>query len=263
MSQNATETLAINRKELPSASQGLPPVSSSPLYPKSLTAEHTLSVSTLVEQCQREIGAYRRGEPSNESFGLELLRRAIVQGDQDAWIGLQQCFDETIRFWLYSHPHREVACRLESDNTYVALALERFWQATTGQQIEFKTLGGALAYLRASLHGAILDTLRAYSRPREVALPEPGDFGEPQVEDQVEGPEVWEALQAILPNKREQRLAYLLYHCGLKPREIVRFCSQEWSDIHEIYRLRRNIQERILRNVDKLRWQLGAHSNKL
>ncbi len=107
-----------------------------------------------------------------------------------------------------------------------------------------------------------LHTLRTYSRAREVALPEPGEIGEPQVEDQVEGIEIWATLQAILPNEREQRLAYLLYHCGLKPREIVQFCAQEWIDVHEIYRLRRNIQERILRNLDKLRWQFGVYSNK-
>ncbi len=51
----------------------------------------------------------------------------------------------------------------------------------------------------------------------------------------------------MLPNKREQRLAYLLFHCGLKSREIVRFCPQE----QEIYQLRRIILERVLRNADQ------------
>jgi hypothetical protein len=61
----------------------------------------------------------------------------------------------------------------------------------------------------------------------------------------------------ILTNPREQRLAYLLFHCGLGPREMIRFCPQEWSDVQEIYRLRRNIMERILRNADHLRWRLS------
>jgi non-ribosomal peptide synthetase component F len=80
---------------------------------------------------------------------------------------------------------------------------------------------------------------------------------EPQVEDQIDSSEVWEILQALLPNRREQRLAYLLYHCGLGPREIVHCCPQEWSDVQEIYRLRRNILERVLNNANKLRWQLN------
>ena len=219
--------------------------------------EHDLSISALVEQCQQEIQAYRRGEPSNEAYGLELLRRAIMQGDQVAWAGVQQCLGEMVRGWLRCHSSRETACCWESEENYVALAFERFWQATAQQRVAFETFAGALAYLRASLHGAILDTLRAYSRPKEVPLPEAGEPGEPYGEDQTDSSELWEILQTMLPNARELRLAYLLYHCGLKPREIVRFCPQEWSDIQEIYRLRRNIMERLLRNTDQLRWRLN------
>ena len=116
--------------------------------------------------------------------------------------------------------------------------------------MEFHTLAAALQYLRASLNGTVLDTLRAYVRPRETSLPEPGEPGEPYVEDSFESSEVWEILQTLLPDRREKRLAYLLFHCGLKPREIVRFCPQEWSDVHEIYHVRGNMMQRLLSNAD-------------
>jgi DNA-directed RNA polymerase specialized sigma24 family protein len=176
-----------------------------------------------------------------------------MQGDQEAWTGLQLCLGELMRGWLRGHPRREAALRWESEENYVALAFERFWQATVQQQVVFRTLAGALAYLRASLNGALLDTLRAYARPREVPLPEPGAPGEPDVEDRLASLELWEILQSVLPSEREQRLAYLLYHCNLKPREIVRFCQEEWPDVQEVYRLRRNILERLLRKKDQLR----------
>ena len=121
----------------------------------------------------------------------------------------------------------------------------------------FNTLAAALRYLRLSLNGVILDSLRANARSREVSLPEPGEPGEPYIEDVTSSSEVWEIVQAMLPDKREQRLAYLLFYCGLKAREIVRFLPQEWSDVHEIYRMRRCITERLLRNADKLRWRLS------
>ncbi len=66
------------------------------------------------------------------------------------------------------------------------------------------------------------------------------------MEDHPDSSELWEILQTLLPNKREQRLASLLFHCGLSPREIVRCCPQEWSDVQEIYRLRRTMLERVL-----------------
>ena len=54
------------------------------------------------------------------------------------------------------------------------------------------------------------------------------------MEDSTEIGKIWESLQLILTNPCEQRVAYLLFHCGLKPREIIHFCPQEWSDVQEI-----------------------------
>ena len=76
------------------------------------------------------------------------------------------------------------------------------------------------------------------------------------MEDSYESGEVWEAIRGLLPDEREQRVAYLLYHCGLKPREIVCFCPQEFSEVREVYRLRRNIVHRLLRNAASIRWRL-------
>ena len=101
--------------------------------------------------------------------------------------------------------------RWQSEESYVALAFERFWQATVQQQVAFRTFAGALAYLRASLNGALLDTLRAYMRPRGVPLPEPGAPGELSFEDRTDSGELWEILQRELPGEHDQRLAYLLY----------------------------------------------------
>jgi hypothetical protein len=64
-------------------------------------------------------------------------------------------------------------------------------------------------------------------------------------------------LRSTLSDQRQLRLAYLFFHCGLGPREIVRFCPQEFHDIQEIYRLRRRMMERLLLNADQLRWRLG------
>ena len=75
---------------------------------------------------------------------------------------MQRCFEAIVLGWVRRHPQRAVACRLESVENYIAQAFERFWQATAyNQQLEFRTLAAALQYLRASLHGAILDTLLA------------------------------------------------------------------------------------------------------
>ena len=188
------------------------------------------------------------GSPSNDEHVVELLRCALVRGDQEARMRVQLCLGEVVRGWLGRHPNREVLCRLDSEENYVAVTFERFWQVTNDQQIEFSTIATALHYLRVSLNGAILDRMRASSGPKEVPSPQPGSPGEPLMEDVTPNAEVWELLRSMLLNVREQRLAYLLFHCGLGPREIVHSCSQEFSNIYEIHRLRHTIMDRLLRN---------------
>jgi hypothetical protein len=257
MKQDVFETTNVVDEEQRITLQVAPIEPALPVSSFKETAFNALSIEALAEQCSREIDNYCKSEPWTDEYGLELLRRAIVQGDQEAWVGVQHCFSGLVRRWLRRHPKREVAYRLESEENYIAQTFERFWQATAlTRHVEFMTLAAALQYLRASLNGVILDTLRAYARPREVTLPEPGEAGEPYMEDVNGSSEVWETLQTMLPDEREQRLAYLLFHCGLKSREIMRFCPQEWSDVREIYRLRRSIMERLLRNADQLRWRL-------
>jgi hypothetical protein len=222
----------------------------------------TISVSELADGCISEINKYRNGEePYNEQYCLEMFRRATVEHDSLVWELLQQRLNETMLRWMRSHPQRNIACRFDSEENYVAQAFARFWQATTHNRVlEFNTLGAAFRYLRASLNGTILDTLRASLRPKEIPLPEPGGSTEPLIEEQDDSSEVWEIVRTILLDTRQQRLAYLLFHCGLKPREIVEYCPQEFGEIREVYSLRRNIIERLRRNSDRIRWQL--HTSK-
>src|SRR5260370_5178583 len=163
------------------AQESISPECSSPdsFMPNPLWSE--MSLPLLAAQCLRELDNYHRGEPCTDTYGVELLRRATIQDNQEAWAWVQHCFGETVRGWLRHHPTSEVADRLGSEENYEAQAFERVWQTTaSNQRVEFSTLAAALQYLRASLNGVILDTLRSYARPREIRLSE---SGEPHMED--------------------------------------------------------------------------------
>jgi hypothetical protein len=219
-----------------------------------------MSLSALTDCCMSEINNYRRGEPFSDQYCLEIFRRALFQNDHVARALIQDRFMEFMLGSLRRHPNYEAASGLDSPENYAAKAFERFWLAAVhNQQLAFTTLAAALRYMRGCLNGAILDTLRAYARTKDLALPEPGFAGEPAVEDYDDGPDLWEITRNILPSPREQRLAYLLFYCNLRPREIVRLCPEEFSNVQEIYHLRRNIVERLLRNADQIRWRLNPH----
>jgi hypothetical protein len=198
------------------------------------------------------MSAYQHSNSSDAEYLVELLHRAIMNADQNARVKVQQCLSRVVRGWFHRHPYREAICRLDSGENYVDITFERFWHVAIDQQIEFNTLATALHYLCVSLNGTILDRLRASSRPKEISFPLEGFPGKNQLADGTSGAEIWECIQRQFLNVHEQRLAYLLFHCGLKPGEIIHCCSQEFSDICEIYHLRRNMIERVLRNADHL-----------
>src|SRR5260370_11914490 len=211
-----------------------------------------MSLSALADRCISEIQHYRRHEAYNDRYCLEIFHRAMVRHDPQAWELLQQRFTPTVKAWMRNHPHRDIACRHQSEEDYVADTFVRVWQASMRNRLEFDTLAPALIYLKTSLQRAVIDKLRAYSRPKEAPLPEPGFdaplVDEPATEDEYGSHDMWEVIRSLLPNKRERRLAYLLYYCGLKPREVMQYCPKEFSAIQEIYRLTRNILERLMRN---------------
>lgn len=218
----------------------------------------SMSIAALTTRCMEELHNYGQGAPSDERFGMELFYRALVQRNALAWEAVQRCFHETMQRWVHKHPLWNVASGYDSEENYVAQGFARFWQAMDSKQDGlFQSLGAALKYLRTCLHAGIVDTLRTYSRARVVSLPAPGEAGEPWSEDDYDCSELWQVISHLLPQKRERRVAYLLYHCGLKPRAIVQFCQAEFNDVQEIYHLRRNIIERLRRNADYLRNRLG------
>ena len=220
---------------------------------------HEMSLATLAEYSVREMSNYRRKATSDDRYCLEIVRRAVHLRDNEAWMTLQNLFSENVRSWLGAHSHRDIALRYENEQTYVDDAFRRFWQAVSDKSLSFVTIASALSYLRLCLHCAIMDTLRSFARGNVEPIPDYGHPDEPQVEDLYHENDLWEAIKSILPGEREQRVAYLHFHCNLKPREIVRYCPDEFQGEEEIYRLKRNIMERILRNADKLRWRLGEN----
>jgi proteasome lid subunit RPN8/RPN11 len=102
---------------------------------------------------------------TREVSRLELWRRASRRGDLEAWAAFQQSLEETVLTWFHAHPSCEAASRVQSESHFVARAFEQLWHLVVQGQVAGETLSEALVSLRASLNGAILETLRASRRP--------------------------------------------------------------------------------------------------
>ena len=212
----------------------------------------SMSLSELTSRCMSEIQKYNQREPHNDQCCLEIFRRALLQQDSQAWSVLMERFHSIVLSWVRRHPQSQAVRDIDSEENYVALTFERFWRVTVrNKTLEFTTLAGALVFLRACVNSVIIDTLRSQ---KEIPIPENFERVAPEPD---ESNQRWEVIKGFIPNAREQRLAYLLYYCGLKPRQIVQLLPREFNDVHEIFRLTRNIIDRLRRNKDRLRWLLG------
>lgn len=222
-----------------------------------------MSLAALQKRCQQEMINYRKGEVYDDRYCLEVFDRALKKQDDQAFKLLMHSYRGMAMGWLRSHPRYDSAMRHESEENYVIEAFARLWNARHDKPNNFETLGAALFYLKLSLHTAIQDTLRFYEK-QVVQLPEPGigSPDEPVAQEEDDGREVWEVLQSFLPTDREKDLAFLLYYCNLKPREIMERCPEVYSNVSEIYRLHRNITDRLMRNADQIRWRLSDEEDK-
>jgi len=199
-----------------------------------------MSLTVLAEYCLSEIKCYRVEECQNDTYFVELLRRATLEGKQDAWEMVQQCLSMVVREWLVHHPKRGVWYQLESEEEYIAEVFARFYEATVERHVEIDQLSIALRYLQACLNSTLLEKRRDSTSLSEIPKWERKNSGELAAVD-LTSDELWEMLRNMLPNTREQRLAYLLFHCALKPKEILQLFPREFQDVQEMNVLRASI----------------------
>jgi DNA-directed RNA polymerase specialized sigma24 family protein len=219
-----------------------------------------MKLSLLANFCTDEFASFWRKRSTDSRYCVELLRRATVEQVDEAWLLMQSLFSETIRLWVHQHPNRALVLLYDSAENYTAQTFSRFWLAVRKQRLEFSTLSAALSYLHVTLKSVLIDTIRSHMRATHVSLHDTdvSELLSPALEELSQAEGTWAILQSALTNERERRVMYLLYYCGLKPREIATRFPQTFNDVKEIYHLNRVIIERLRRNRDRLGWLLGG-----
>ncbi len=221
------------------------------------TPPDEMSLQALAHHSLQEMHKFLRKEPSDERYCLELLRRALVEQDEAAWTIVYSHWQETVRLWFRANANCAAALRHDEEQSYIDDTFKRFWLSAKAQHLELTSLAGVLRYVRRCLNSVLIDTLRAYARKHMHSLPEPDSADELLVEESYHENEWWGVIESMLKDERERRAIYLLYQCGLTPKEIVRRCPGEFTDEQELYRLRRNGVARLKRHSDQLLHKLG------
>jgi hypothetical protein len=217
----------------------------------------TWNPAQLAQRCAGEQQLFRQHVPSDDRYCLELFRRAIRQGDERAWDLIYQQFNGTMLGWLRRHPCANRLRDQDAPDVYITDAFRRFWVAASSSGAatpHFATLASVLAYLRTCLNAVVLDEMRQIqTRQREESL-DAANITPTKFSPSSDIQELWVLIERALPDRRERRLVYFLFVLDLKPRDVVREAPQDFPDAQEVYRLTRNVLDRLRRNPALRAW---------
>jgi DNA-directed RNA polymerase specialized sigma24 family protein len=188
----------------------------------------------------------------------ELFRRAIFQTDQRGWQWLHERYHRLLMHWLLQHPQLEVALQEAPAESYPNEAFSRFWHATRHSermQDQFPSEPELLRFLKLCLNSAVLDAARKVAARRLMGWEEDQQHEPPVPEPEPPDPDFWRAVQRALPTERERLLIYLRYVEGLPPRHLVEFFPSQFPVVTLVFRLERNILDRLSRHPLLAPWR--------
>jgi hypothetical protein len=187
------------------------------------------------------------GATLNDQYCLELFQRVRQQNDEQAKEQWQYLFCVTMLDWMSRHPYKEKAYGYQPAAYYVKKAFERFWRINIpDHEIESRTITSILQYLQVCLNAVIIDVLRVHELLKRVPLTEATDYREAIPEAFGIGSKVRKNIQYLLAQTHNQRLVYLLFHCGLKPEEVLQTYPQEFGTLQHITHVRFILIEQLL-----------------
>lgn len=238
----------------------MPSHSPGPEFSQSNQAEHfsvvdQLSVSDLARCCVEETNKFLRQSASNDRYCLELFRRAIVRRNEDAWASIYQQYASLVLTWVNQHQSATSLLGQDGSAPLVNAAFAKFAQALTPVKMDnFDSLAAILKYLKMCVHSVIADEVRSrqarqYEETLDAIEQEPS--GEDPAEDVVSSlsaQSLWQIIQEELNGEDERLLIYLAYVQGMKPGEICAQHRRIFPTVEDVYRVKRNVLERLRRN---------------
>lgn len=213
-----------------------------------------VSLDSLIEQCADHTTRYLRKASHDTRYCMELFRRALVEGIDEALEHLRLIYEPLLLRWVYAHPlfpnTGEVAAYFSSEafvKAYRALRGPRFFN--------FPGLPHIVKYMKSCVHTSIIQYMRD-QRPDDL-LPE--DFDTPDSRDEttlIETTQLWEYISSLMQDDQERLLAHCSFVLDMKPREITQLYPAVWQDERavtiKLYRIRQR-----LRNDPEIRRLVG------
>jgi hypothetical protein len=194
-----------------------------------------------------------RPDGSHEPFCLEFFRRAIVDGCSLCWYYLYNHYYSLVRYW--------VSQRITSDpdaiDDLTQDAFTAFWRFYTPEKlVRAAGLGDVLSYLKSCAASAIAQARRQAGRmvakvewdERAVDTRVSEHSAEVSALERMTAQQLWATVKACCNDEHDYLVARLMFVAGLKPSHIAGQFPDLFPDVAEIYRIKRNLLDRLRRH---------------
>lgn len=224
-----------------------------------------LSLSELIVAVRQETARSTTAQPSSGHYAHEMLRRAICDRDDAAWVAVIDQYQRLVLAWVRRHPMWSRSIDL-TDDEWIYTVFGRFSVALKPERFEsFNGLPALLHYLRACAHSVLIDARREQQRSSLVTSwpetdepigsePEPDLAGE--VLDRQASEQLWQLVMEAAKSESERVAAHLRFQAALAPREIQQRRPDLFPATAHVYRAIRNLLERLRHNPAIQRYYL-------
>jgi hypothetical protein len=199
----------------------------------------SLDIASLALGCKQETGKFFKNLANDARYCFELWCRACRDHLEGALEYIFKIYVPILYSRARQHPAFYQSC--QDANSFAHTALANFYHAVNGTPFleKFQTLPQVMGYLYTCLHTELLGDIRR----TEHETPLEDDPQMPSEEIFSDSQEVWAQLCRVLPDPKDQRLAYLRFVLEMKPAEIVKQYPALWETQREVtialYRIRR------------------------
>jgi DNA-directed RNA polymerase specialized sigma24 family protein len=217
----------------------------------------TLSLSGISYRCAQESDRFFNRKEHDPRYCYELFRRAILGRNETAWDRIYSQYQHLVMHWVERHAAFQSSG--EEVQFFMNRAFEKMWLGISPEKFEtFPNLKSILKYLQMCVHSVMVDFVRQKElklivEATEDLIHQP-HTGETVVEDsvmgQLDGLELLELIRELLQDEREVCVVSGGFVLGLKPRELLDYCPDVFSDVKEVYRVKENLLARLSRNDD-------------
>ena len=212
-------------------------------------------MADLARRCREETLRFLRAEPRDDAYCFELFELAVARRNPDAWEAIMIQYRGIVLAYVAQHA---VARSLrESDDYWLNRAFQRFWLAVGPERFgQFHDLPALLKYLKLCVHSVLLDEVRTRRAGTTTSLdelpettPAPHDAEQGAISS-LAGQRLWELIMAEVRDEAERKVAFLSFARDLKPAEIFSRHPDLYEGVADVYRIKRNLIERLRRNPE-------------